>query len=55
MSKKTFGTRLDTEVLTIAQMLADQERRSVTSVIEIAVLDYHNRKIAASLESKRTA
>lgn len=40
MSKKPFTTRMDEEVLAVAQRLADVERRSVTSLIEIAVLAY---------------
>jgi hypothetical protein len=44
MAKKDFGTRIDTEVLDIAARLAVIERRSITSIIEIAVLDYNNRK-----------
>jgi hypothetical protein len=44
MSKKPFTTRIDEEVLAVAQRLADSERRSVTSLIEIAVLDYAARR-----------
>jgi hypothetical protein len=40
MVKKPFTTRLDEHVLALAQRIAEAERRSVTSVIEIAVLDY---------------
>jgi hypothetical protein len=40
MGKKPFTTRIDEEVLAVAQRLADIERRSVTSLIEIAVLAY---------------
>jgi hypothetical protein len=40
MGKKPFTTRIDEEVLAIAQRLAVIERRSVTSLIEVAVLDY---------------
>jgi hypothetical protein len=40
MSKKPFTTRMDEDVLAIAQRLATIERRSVTSLIEIAVLEY---------------
>jgi hypothetical protein len=43
MSKKPFTTRIDEEVLAIAQRLADSERRSVTSLIEVAVLAYATR------------
>jgi hypothetical protein len=40
MVKKPFTTRVDEEVLAVAQRLADAERRSVTSLIEVAVLEY---------------
>jgi len=40
MSKKPFTTRIDEEVLAVAQRLAVTERRSVTSLIEVAVLEY---------------
>ena len=40
MVKKPFTTRLDEHVLALAQRIAESERRSVTSVIEIALLDY---------------
>jgi hypothetical protein len=39
MAKKAFTTRLDEGVLEVAQRLAEQDRRSVTSVIEVAVLE----------------
>jgi len=42
MAKKSFTTRLDESVLATAQRVAEAERRSVTSVIEIAVLKYAN-------------
>jgi hypothetical protein len=38
MSKKPFTTRIDEQILVLAQRLADAERRSVTSLIEVAVL-----------------
>lgn len=44
MGKKPFTTRIDEEVLALAQRLADTERRSVTSLIEVAVLDYAARR-----------
>jgi hypothetical protein len=47
MVKKPFTTRLDEAVLDIAQAIAEIERRSVTSVIEIAIMDY-----AAKVETK---
>ncbi len=40
MTKKTFTTRLDPAVLAAAQRIAKAERRSVTAVIELAVLTY---------------
>ncbi|WP_159013569.1 hypothetical protein [Acidisoma sp. S159] len=40
MVKKPFTTRIDEEVLALAQRIADVERRSVTSLIEVAILDY---------------
>ncbi len=44
MPKQRFTTRIDEEVLALAQRLADSERRSVTSLIEIAVLEYAQRR-----------
>ncbi len=44
MAKKAFTTRLDEDVLALAQRLAEAERRSVTSVIEIAVIEYARTK-----------
>jgi hypothetical protein len=40
MAKKSFTTRLDECVLLLAQKLADNERRSVTAILELAVLEY---------------
>jgi hypothetical protein len=40
MVKKPFTTRLDGAILEMAQAIAEHERRSVTSVIEIAIMDY---------------
>ena len=40
MAKRAFTTRLDENVLEVAQLLAAMERRSVTSVMELAVLEY---------------
>lgn len=48
MGKKPFTTRLDEGVLEVAQRLADAERRSVTSLIEVAVLEYEKRGRAAA-------
>lgn len=44
MAKKPFATRLDEEVLALAQRVAEMERRSVTSVIEVAVIEYAQRR-----------
>jgi hypothetical protein len=44
--KKPFTTRIDEGVLAVAQRLADAERRSVTSMIEVAVLEYERRGAA---------
>jgi hypothetical protein len=53
MSKKPFTTRIDEDVLSLAQRLADDERRSVTSLIEVAVLEYAaNRRVRALLPEK---
>ncbi len=40
MVKKPFTTRLDDKVLDLAQRVAEAERRSVTSVIEMAIIAY---------------
>lgn len=40
MPKKAFTTRLDADVLALAQRLAEAERRSVTSVLEVALIEY---------------
>lgn len=44
MPKKPFTTRLDEDVIAIAQQLAERDRRSVTSIIELAVLEYAERR-----------
>ena len=44
MAKKSFTTRLDEHVLELAQRIAQAERRSVTSLIEVAVLEYAQRR-----------
>ena len=44
MAKKPFTTRIDEAVLALAQRVADAERRSVTSVFEVALIDYAERK-----------
>jgi len=44
MSKKPFTTRLDEEILGLAQRLAEADRRSVTTVIELALLEYAEKR-----------
>lgn len=44
MTKKPFTTRLDPSVLALAQQLAKTERRSVTSVMELALIEYAERR-----------
>jgi hypothetical protein len=44
MSKKPFTTRLDPAVLELAQKLAEMDRRSITAVIEVALIEYAGRR-----------
>jgi predicted transcriptional regulator len=44
MTKKPFTTRLDEEILELAQRLAEADRRSITTVIELALLEYAERR-----------
>jgi len=44
MTKRPFTTRIDEAVLVLAQRVAEAERRSVTSVIEVAILEYGERR-----------
>lgn len=44
MSKKPFTTRLDPAVLELAQKLAEVDRRSITAVIEVALIEYAERR-----------
>ena len=44
MIKKPFTTRLDPSVLALAEQLAESERRSVTAVIELALIEYAERR-----------
>jgi hypothetical protein len=44
MGKKPFTTRIDEAVMDLAQRMAEAERRSVTSLIEIAVIEYAERR-----------
>jgi hypothetical protein len=47
MVKKPFTTRLDEDVLALAQRIAEAERRSITSAIEVALIE-HAAKIGIS-------
>ena len=49
MAKKSFTTRFDVAVLALAEQVAAAERRSITSVFEMALLDYAGRKGIAPL------
>ncbi|MFD9901278.1 hypothetical protein [Mesorhizobium sp. NPDC059025] len=44
MTKKPFTTRLDPAILELAQKLAEIDRRSITAVIEIALIEYAERR-----------
>ncbi|UCI19298.1 hypothetical protein FJ970_30575 [Mesorhizobium sp. B2-1-8] len=44
MPKKSFTTRIDPAILTLAQKLAVVDRRSITAVIEVAILEYAERR-----------
>ena len=44
MTKKPFTTRLDPAILALAQELADVDRRSITAVIEVALIEYAERR-----------
>jgi predicted transcriptional regulator len=44
MAKTPFTIRLDNEVRAVAERLAAAERRSVTSLIEVAVLEYAEKR-----------
>nr|WP_222529334.1 hypothetical protein [Azospirillum sp. 412522] len=44
MAKKPFTTRIDEDVLVLAHRVAEAERRSVTAVIELALLEYAEKK-----------
>ena len=44
MSKQRFTTRIDADVLAFAARLAADERRSVTAIMEIAVIEYGERR-----------
>jgi hypothetical protein len=44
MTKKPFTTRLDPLVLALAEQLAATERRSITAVIELALIEYAERR-----------
>lgn len=40
MVKQPLTTRLDANVLALAKQLAEAERRSMTAIIELAVIEY---------------
>ncbi|SFL00079.1 hypothetical protein SAMN04488498_12225 [Mesorhizobium albiziae] len=44
MTKKPFTTRLDPAILALAQKLAEVDRRSMTAVIEVALIEYAERR-----------
>jgi hypothetical protein len=44
MTKQPFTTRIDADVLALARQLADAERRSITALIEVALLEYAERR-----------
>lgn len=44
MTKKPFTTRLDPAILELAQKLAEVDRRSITAVIEVALIEYAGRR-----------
>lgn len=44
MTKKPFTTRLDPAVLELAQQLAVAERRSITAILEVALIEYAERR-----------
>ena len=54
MAKRPFTTRIDEAVLALAQRLAEVERRSVTSVIELSILEYAERRGIKPEESPRS-
>jgi hypothetical protein len=43
MTKKPFTTRFDPDVLALAQQLAKAQRRSITAIIELALIEYAER------------
>jgi predicted transcriptional regulator len=44
MVKKPFTTRIDDKIMALAQRLAEAERRSVTNLIEVAILEYAEKR-----------
>lgn len=55
MTKKPFTTRLDRAVLALAQQLAKSERRSVTAIIELALIEYAERRKIDQVSAAREA
>ena len=54
MIKKPFTTRLDPTVLALAEQLAESERRSVTAVIELALIEYAERRGVKARDAKNS-
>jgi hypothetical protein len=44
MVKQRFTTRFDEHVMALAERMASAERRSVTSIFEVALIDYAAKK-----------
>jgi hypothetical protein len=40
MTKAPFTTRIDEDIRALAEKVAESERRSLTSLIEVALLEY---------------
>jgi hypothetical protein len=55
MTKKPFTTRMDPAVLALAQRLAKSERRSVTAIIELALIEYAERRKTDHVSADREA
>ncbi|WP_448956661.1 ribbon-helix-helix protein, CopG family [Labrys neptuniae] len=55
MPKKPFTTRIDPEILALAQKLAAAERRSITALIEVALLEYAAKRGFERIVNKDTS
>lgn len=53
MTKKPFTTRLDPVILALAEKLAEIDRRSVTAVIEVALIEYAERRGLKSTKAEK--